>query len=518
MRTGPRPHVLVVGGGIGGLAAAIDLASDGLSVTVLERAATVGGKMRELRVAGRGIDAGPTVLTMRWVFEGLFADAGADLAARVPMRRADLLARHAWADGSRLDLFSDVDRTAAEITCFAGAREAFRYREFCAHAARIYEEVEGPFIRGPRPTMRRLLALAGVDLLGRLQRIDAGRTLWRALERSFDDARLRQLFGRYATYCGSSPFAAPATLSLIAHVERVGVWTVDGGMYRLAEALAALAAERGVEIRCGAHVSRIEAAGGRATGVALATGERLEADAIVCNAGTAALAGGHLGAGVRRAADPPDERSLSAVTWAMTARSEGFALARHNVFFSDDYAAEFGDLFDHRRLPACPTVYVCAQDQPEGTSVGPERLFCLVNAPADGDRGRPALEEIDACEERTMRWLERCGLRLTPTAPPIRTGPTEFEAMFPGSGGALYGAATHGWRASLRRAGSHTRLKGLYLAGGGAHPGAGVPMAALSGRLAAAAVIADRRSTSIPVRTATRGGTSTSSTRSPASG
>jgi 1-hydroxycarotenoid 3,4-desaturase len=509
MRSGAR--VVVAGAGVGGLAAAIDLAAAGLRVTLLERAPAVGGKMREVEVGGRAIDAGPTVLTMRRVFDDLFADAGADLQARLPLAKADVLARHAWADGSRLDLFADVDRSTDAVAAFAGPAEGRRFRAFCDLARRVYEEVEGPFIFDERPTMARLLAEAGAGLVGRLRRIDAGRTMWRALQASFTDPRLHQLFGRYATYCGSSPFLAPATLNLVFHVERSGVYLVPGGMYRLAEALAGLARELGVEVRCGAPVERVVVERRRAAGVVLAGGERLEADAVVCNAGVAALAGGHLGRDVARAVDAPHERSLSAVTWATVARSEGFPLAFHNVFFSDDPSDEFDALFARRRLPERPTVYVCAQDRAAGDPAGPERLFVLVNAPADGDRGLPRTDEVDACEVRTMRWLERCGLTWTP-GPTTRTTPADFEAMFPGTGGALYGAATHGWRASLRRAGSRTRLPGLYLAGGGAHPGAGVPMAALSGRLAARAVLADLRTTSIPARTATHGGTSTSST------
>ena len=172
-------------------------------------------------------------------------------------------------------------------------------------------------------------------------------TLWKALSGHFRDPRLRQLFARYATYNGASPYAAPATLMLIAHVEQNGVWEIVGGMQRLAEALTKLATAKQVVFRFGCEARRIMVSANRASGVELASGERLEADAIVVNADAAALAIGLFGAQAAAGVAPlaPRQRSLSAVTWAMVARAEGFALHRHNVFFSRDYATEFDDIF-----------------------------------------------------------------------------------------------------------------------------------------------------------------------------
>ncbi|RYY94142.1 MAG: CrtD protein, partial [Comamonadaceae bacterium] len=186
---------------------------------------------------------------------------------------------------------------------------------------------------------------------------------------------------------------------------------------------------------------------------------------------------------------------LSAMTINLHSRAEGFPLSHHTVFFSRDYAAEFDDILGRGRLPAQPTVYVCAQDRGVGGSAapsGPERLLCIVNAPPDGDTRTYTPEEVDRCQAQTFRLLTDCGLRLTqPAGPPLVTTPNDFARMFPGTGGALYGPASHGWMASFSRPGSRSRMPGLYLAGGSTHPGPGVPMAALSGRLAAASVLDD---------------------------
>jgi 1-hydroxycarotenoid 3,4-desaturase len=304
---------------------------------------------------------------------------------------------------------------------------------------------------------------------------------------------------------------------LVAHVEQVGVWIVEGGMSRLANTLANLARAKGVTFRYGERVTSVVTKAGRARGVELAHGERIAADAVVMNGDVSALAAGLLGQDAVGSAPPTPRanRSLSAITWAIAAKTDGFALTHHNVFFSKDYPAEFRDIFARSRLPRAPTVYVCAQDR-DGSAdqragaLGAERLLCLVNAPATGDLEPFDDKELQSCEVATFALLARCGLKImgTPEAT-VRTTPTDFERLFPATGGALYGRASHGWMASFARSGARTRLPGLYLAGGSVHPGPGAPMAALSGRQAASSVMADLASTNRLVPAATPGGIST---------
>ncbi len=490
---------------MGGLAAALSLAVQGEEVLVIEAQGAPGGKMRRLTAAGRDIDGGPTVFTMRWVLDQVFDEAGAALAEHVTLEPLSTLARHAWSARERLDLHADLKASADAIGAFAGAGEARRFLDFSAEAKRIYQTLERPFLCAQRPNPVTLAMANGLPGMAAMARINPFETMWKGLGRHFRDPRLRQLFGRYATYCGSSPFLAPATLMLVAHVEQAGVWTVKGGMHELALALEALARRRGVTFRYGEAATEVATEGGRVIAVSTAT-ERFDCSAVIVNADSNAVAEGLLGNAVKRAVAPvtPQQRSLSAITWAAVLEATGFPLARHNVFFSRDYAAEFRTLTTG--YPDEPTVYLCAQDR-EGHASGPERLLLLVNSPANGDRAPQPHQRV----ELAMRAkLAQCGLHLDWNPDNIiMTDPARFGSLFPATGGALYGRASHGWMASFQRPAAHTAITGLYLAGGSVHPGPGVPMAMLSGRLAAQSLMASRASTRRFQSAATVGGIST---------
>ncbi len=490
--TGHRRFV-VIGAGAGGLAAAALLGRAGHDVQLIERASAPGGKMRQVNAAGAAIDAGPTVFTLRWVFDALFEACGAELAQSVPLQRAEILARHAWMDGSTLSLYADITESEAAIAEFAGPSEAAGFRAFMDEARSVYTTLRQPFISAQKPSVIGLTLSVG-DLTA-LWRIRPFETYSARLAKHFRDSRLIQLFGRYATYVGASPYLAPATLMLIAHVEQDGVWLVAGGMQRLARALGQLAEQQGVRLRLGVGVAEILVSHGRANAVRLEDGEILSADGIVFCGDASALGSGLLGEPARRAAPAlaPRQRSLSAVTWCGRVRTSGFDLSYHNVFFGEDYPAEFDHIFRQRAICGSPTVYVCAQDRLPGAQIdGPERLLVLVNAPPDGDGADLARSNPARIAPRVEAVLARGGLRLEPGLDSfVATAPDGFNALFPGSGGALYGAASHGPFASFARPGARTRLPGLYLAGGSAHPGAGVPMATLSGMLAAGAISED---------------------------
>ncbi|MGY9045586.1 hypothetical protein P775_06200 [Puniceibacterium antarcticum] len=498
--------VLVIGAGIGGLCAALRLANAGIDVTIIERHGEPGGKMRQVN----GVDAGPTVLTMRDVFDTLFSDIGEKTEDHVTLILQDILARHWWPGTGPLDLYANPERSAEAIGQLSGRQSAQEFRVFSARAQRLFNGFQDPVMNTP---VLRLGALAYHVLRdpGLIRAMAPLSSLSGLLDRSFSDPRLRQLFGRYATYVGGSPYHSPALLALIWQAEAAGVWCVKGGMHALARAIARLIERRGGTLRYNSHVTRIETDSDGVTGAVLSDGSTLPARQIVFNGDPRALSLGLLGPQVTSVAPRTTQtpRSLSANVWSFSSPLTGPELVHHNVFFCADPRAEFNDIAQGR-IPTDPTLYICAEDRGQGvTPPKQERFEIIMNAPPLSQR-KAHPEDYAICHSQTFNSLSRFGLTFAQSpGPEALTTPEGFEILFPGTAGSLYGQSPHGMTAALNRPVAVTHVPGLVLAGGGVHPGAGVPMAALSGRHAAEAILRGRTSTLPSRQTATRGGIST---------
>ena len=489
----PVAHTVVVGAGFGGLAAALLLRAKGQKVTLVDQHHWVGGKARTVPSVAGPIDAGPTVLTMRHVFDALFEATSAKLDDHVTLTPEPILARHFWPDGSQLDLSCDRQTSAEAIREFAGSPSAQEFLRFASEAEVLFDLFDAPMMQSADPSVPDL-ARAALSAPRHLAALSPLATLERKLAQNFSDPRLRQLFGRYATYVGGMPHKAPALLSLIWRAEEAGVWRVSGGMHQLAEAMAKRFCDLGGTLRLGCPVRAIDVTGDKVAGVTLASGEVIAADSVVFNGDPRALATGCLGPKVASIAKITTKapRSLSARVWSFAATAQGADLTHHNVFFAADPRSEFTDL-QNGRTPRDPTLYVCAMDRGSTlpTPSGPERFEIILNAaPKPSETVDP--KELDTCHQRTFPTLARFGLTFTPTQDVASLAtPHTFEQLFPGSAGSLYGQSPHGMTAALKRPRARTAIRGLYLAGGGTHPGAGVPMAALSGQHAAAAMSED---------------------------
>ena len=508
-----KDSVLVVGAGIGGLAAAIRLAACGRDVTLLDAHGWPGGKIRVMDSPAGPVDAGPTVLTLRDVLDDLFDAAGTTLEDHLTLTQLPVLARHFWADGTTLDLFPDARANANAINAAFGATARTEFERFERETRALFNAFDAPIMRAPSPSVwgPTRAALTRPYLLPWLQ---PGKTLQNMLSQRFSDPRLRQLFGRYATYVGGNPLHAPAVLGLIWQAEAAGVWAVKGGMAELAKALAGLFTQLGGTLRLNTAVARILTVSGQVSGVQLADGAVLHSRQVIFNGDPAALP--YLLDTPSRAVKHRQiqPRSLSARVWTFGAQvqPQGLgqdALAYHSVFFADDPAQEFGPLA-RGQLPQSPTIYVCAQDRAGPSPKGHERFQFILNAPALAEGARDSKDTT--CQNHPFARLAQFGLHLSPQPDLSRvTTPQEFAQMFPHSQGALYGLSPNGTLATFLRPTARTSVSGLYLAGGGAHPGAGVPMAALSGKHAAQAALSDRTSAATWRRMAMRGGISTGS-------
>jgi phytoene desaturase len=511
-------RIVVIGAGIGGLAAAARLCALGHSVTVLEQAAAPGGKCGLVELGGHRFDSGPSLLTMPGVFEELFAATGAPLEQELELVRVEPVTRYRFADGSGFDLGADLPPTLAALESWSpgAGTDWSAFLGACASmwpASLRYLSAPPPWPpRRPGPGEP---APHPLDLL----RVRPWRTLRSLARAHLRDPRLRMVAERFATYAGADPRRAPAALAVAGYVEHAfGAWHPRGGLHRLVEALAARVERLGGELRLGTGVRRIDcgrASGPRARVRAVETdAEALECDAVVSAVDAQALLGSLLqgartgGTGARRTASTllrrragrvlGAERSLSGFALMLGLRERTPGLAHHTILFPADYDDEFDDVFARRRPVADPTLYLSASVASDATQApaGGENLFVLANAPTHG----ADLDWDVVADEYEQRLLDRLAARGIDFRDRIevraRRTPADLERETGAPGGAIYGAAPHGrLRGSLSRPGNAIGgVTGLHLVGGTVHPGGGLPLVALGARLVAERIgPADRR-------------------------
>ncbi len=464
-------RVVVVGAGVGGLAAAIRLAFAGHDVTVLEQGASAGGKAGRWQSEGFAFDTGPSLLTMPHVFEALFADTGDPL--EVELMPVEPVTRYRFADGSSVSLSADLPASVDALEAWSPGAGA-DWTRFLGTCAAMWR-ASLPYLSGPPPWPPRRPAAGEAppdprDFL-RVRPWHTLRTLARAHAR---DPRLRMVIERFATYAGADPRRAPAALAVAGWVEHAfGAWHVRGGLYRLVEALELRLLSLGGSLRFGTRVDALLLDGRRVAGVSTPDGH-VAADAVVW--GADALVLDRL---LGRPSQPAPERSLSGFALMLGLRGATADLAHHTISFCADYDAEFDDVFVARRLVRDPTLYVsasCATDA-SAAPVGAENWFVLVNAPAG------AAESLADAYEQEL--IDRLGVRSRIVTSARRT-PADLDRETGAVGGAIYGGAPHGRMGTLRRPGPVVRgVAGLYRCGGTAHPGGGLPIVALGGAIVA---------------------------------
>jgi phytoene desaturase len=429
-------RVAVVGAGVGGLSAAIELAAGGHDVTVFERGPAPGGKCARVERDGFVWDAGPSLLTMPWVFEELELD----------LLRVEPVTVYEFADGSVLELSADLPRAldALEKWSPGAGADWMRFLSVCASMWRASER----FLNGPPPWPPRRPGPGEPPPDPRdALRVKPWWTLSDLARATVRDPRLRMVIERFATYAGADPRRAPAALAVAGYVEHAfGAWHPRGGMYELVRAMVRKLENLGGTLRLGTEVERIGVAHGRVWGVATAGGA-FAADAVVTDLDERTVRTRLLGRPARRRTP-----SLSGLALLLGVREPA---PHHRIVFPRDYGAEFDDIFTHRRMPRDPTLYVCAPPE--------QGWFVLVNAPAS-----PA--DWDAAQAAV---IERLGVQ-----------PTVVERVTPADlGGSIYGAAPHGRLGAMLRPGNRVRgIDGLWLTGGTVHPGGGLPLVTLGGR------------------------------------
>jgi phytoene desaturase len=477
-------NAIIIGAGLGGLSAAIRLAKKGFAVTILEKNETVGGKVNSVEASGYKFDTGASLLTMRHVLEELFIFAGKRAEDYLEIVPLEPVCRYFWTDGTRFDASTNLEKTENEIEKLE-PRGAGNFKRFLADARRKYEISEKTFLAHSLNDLPRLLRPKYLkDLLA----ISSTQTLDAHVKSYFESPKLRQLFNRFATYNGSSPFQAPATFALIPYVEfGLGAWYVKGGMYEIPKALARLANELNVEIRTNCEVEKILVRNKKAVGVRLVNGGDLESDFVIANSDAVETYRNLLPA--KNARIENLEPSCSGFVLLLGAKKRFPTLAHHNIFFSDDYRGEFEAIFKDLRPAKNPTVYVCATTRTDPTQApaGCENLFVLINAPYTSAR-TDWEKEKRAYRDLIVRKLENFGLDGLENSIDFEQiiTPADFEKKYRANRGSIYGVSSNGiFSAFLRPPNKARELENLYFVGGATHPGGGIPLVLISGKLTA---------------------------------
>ena len=483
-------NVIIIGAGLGGLAAAIRLAKKGFSVTVLEKNKTVGGKVNSVESDGYKFDTGASLLTMRHVLEELFEFAEKRIEDYLEIVSLEPICRYYWTDKTIFDASTDWQKTENEIAKLE-PRDAANFRRFLADARRKYEVSEKTFLAHSLNDLPKLLR---PKYLKDLIAISSMRTLDAHVKSYFRSPKLQQLFNRFATYNGSSPYQTPATFALIPYVEfGLGAWYVKGGMYRIPKALEKLAEEFGVKIKTNCTVKKIVVESKKAVGVQLENGEILQGDFVVTNADAIETYRTLIDKENRRSF--PDKKlekiepSCSGFVLLLGIKKQFPQLAHHNIFFSDDYKAEFEQIFKDLRPAQNPTIYVCATSRTDETQSPKdcENLFVLVNAPYTSEKTNWQAE-AKTYRDLIIRKLESFGLEGLEKSIEFEQTitPADFEKKYAANKGSIYGVSSNGiFSAFLRPPNRAGDIENLYFVGGATHPGGGIPLVLLSGKFAA---------------------------------
>ncbi len=483
-------NVIVIGAGLGGLSVAVRLAARGFKVTILEKNGSVGGKVNFVEASGYKFDTGASLLTMRHVLDELFEFAGRRAEDYLDIESCEPICRYFWTDKTVFDASADLEKTAREIEKISPA-DAANFQTYLVDARRKFEIAERTFLAHSLNDLPKLLRPKYLKDLLAISSLD---TLDAHNKKRFASAKMRQLFNRYATYNGSSPYKTPATFSLLPFVEfGLGAWYVRGGIYNIPLALSKLARELNVEIEMNCAVEKILIENKKAVGVRLQTGETRRSDAVVTNADAIETYRNLIDERERKSF--PDKKldniepSSSGFVLLLGARKKFESLAHHNIFFSDDYRAEFDALFKDLKPAQNPTIYICATSRTDATQApdGCENLFVLVNAPCtnakvDWEREKQPYRNL------IIKKLESFGLNdLEKSIEYEQTiTPADFEKTYNANRGSIYGVSSNGVFAAFLRPPNRARdIGNLYFTGGATHPGGGIPLVLLSGKFAA---------------------------------
>ncbi|MBW3544039.1 MAG: phytoene desaturase [Bacteroidetes bacterium] len=483
----PNKHVGIIGAGIAGLATAIRLASKGLAVEVFEANAYPGGKLSEVRLEDYRFDAGPSLFTLPQQVEELFIQAGLKPDDYFCYRRLSLTCRYFYEDGTIINGHADPEAFAGEIAQKTGARRQDVARHI-RHSARLYHLLADLFMHRSLHDWRTWLSPKSLRAYLNLPFLGIHQSMHKANTARLKAPKAVQLFNRYATYNGSNPYQAPATLNIIPHLEMgIGAYMPEGGMHAITLSLYELAKKLGVQFYFSSPVSQILTENNKVTGL-LVKGETHAFAQIVSNGDLLhtyrKLLPRHKAP--ERLLQQPKSSSALIFYWGI--RREFPALDLHNIFFSEDYREEFRHIFEEKTIWHDPTVYINITSKFEKGDApsGCENWFTMINVPHNSGQDWDQL--IADARQNILKKLSRIlGTAIEPLiAEEAILDPRTIESKTSSAYGALYGNSSNSrYAAFLRHANKSSTLEGLYFCGGSVHPGGGIPLCLLSAKITA---------------------------------
>lgn len=486
-------EVGIVGSGIAGLAAAVRLRAAGYRVRVYEAASGPGGKLGEMHLNGFRFDTGPSLFTRPDLVDELFITAGENPRDHFHYRQLDPVCHYFYADGKRFHAPADPEALAWEMERQLG-EPAAHIRSMQRRGAYLYHITAPVFLESSLHSLRTYLRPSGLRGIANLPFIGTMRSMNSENSRRFRTPHARQFYNRFATYNGSDPHRAPATLNVIPHLESaMGAWYPEGGMRSIPMAVYELALRLGVEFQFNTRVERIvlDDTGKRVRALQLGNGETKPVDVVLSNADVFPTYKRLLPDVPAPAKVENVDSSSSAVIFYWGIRKSFPQLGVHNIFFSSDYQKEFGEIWSDQTAPSDPTIYIniTSKCDPADAPEGMENWFVMVNVPAN--RGQDWERIRHQLRETILRRLSReLGEDIAALiAAEEFLDPPRIEERTGSYRGALYGSSSNKMLAAFfRQTNFSSRIRGLYFAGGSVHPGGGIPLCLLGARIAASLI------------------------------
>jgi phytoene desaturase len=480
--------IAVIGSGLAGLSAAIHLAVNGNEVDIYEQNDYAGGKLGEICHSGYRFDTGPSVITMPFIAEMVFQNAGFNLSDYITLESVEPINRNFFPSGNIIDTYSNIEKMQSELAKIS-PKDAEKYPSYYEHIERIYKNAAEVFMFSPISEFMSLWRQGKIPSLFNLRHIDAFRTVHQSNASFFKNREIQMLFDRYATYNGSNPYKAPATLNIIPYVElQFGCFYIKGGIRRLAEALTQVALKLGCRFHFNTKVSKILNDGRKVTGIEIEN-TKIEYSKVIANSDVVETFN-YMIDGFDKVKKRLNklEPSLSGFVMMLGIEGDFKELLHHNVFFTEDYKEEFQKIFIDQTYSNDPTIYLAITQKTDITDapVGSENWFVLLNMPYI--KAEHNFKEIsNSLRKIIIDKFVRFGFDINNKInyEKIIT-PEDLYQKFGSNRGSIYGISSNSRFAAFSRPANRSRaISGLYFAGGSTHPGGGIPLVLLSGKIAA---------------------------------